>query len=63
MRYSVHVAFHVEAPNKDVAEWQVNGALDLLFGMHWRDLPSVPGTYVHNASITHSKLALATQEA
>jgi hypothetical protein len=53
MRYSVRATFHVDATTEALAEAAVESALDLLFGVHWRDL-QVPGAYIHNAVVLHS---------
>jgi hypothetical protein len=55
MRYSVRTTFHVESPSPEQAGEAVESALDLLFGLHWRDLAS-PYGYIHNATVLHKHI-------
>jgi hypothetical protein len=55
MRYSVPVTFHVDAASRELAGERVEATLDMLFGMHWRDLQS-PGAYINNASVIHKRI-------
>lgn len=53
MRYSVRATFHVDADTPELAAEAVEGALDALFFVHWRDM-QIPGAYIHNAVVLHS---------